>query len=306
MDPLRAVDLNLLLALHHLLETASVRGAALRLSVGQPAMSANLARLRDLFGDPLLLRDGRGMRRTDRAEDLRLPVRELVEQTRALSVAIAPFDPATDSWTARVAMGDETGPWLAPRLAARLALVSPNVDLRVRRLTLDSTRAGRTGEIDLAIFPEPPPTSGADVSPFVVRTLYTTRWVLAMAADHPMAGASWTLETYAAARHVLVVPWDQNDRGFADDVLEKNGLSRRVTVTVPTFADAVPMLRALTAVSLLPELVASYGGLYLAPPPTGERPMRVCTAWHPRAARDPRVRWLREQVAACVADAGLD
>ena len=303
MDPLRAIDLNLLLALHHLLETASVRQAASRLAVGQPAMSANLARLREIFGDPLLLRDGKGMRRTDRADELRAPVHELVDQTRAILVPISPFDPGEDAWTARVAMGDESAPWLGPLLAARLAVTGPRVDLRIRRLTLDSTRAGRTGELDLAIFPEAPPQASADVSPFVVRTLYTTRWVLAMAAENRRE--SWTLEDYAAAEHVLVAPWGHSDRGFADDALERHGLTRRVAVTVPTFAEAVPLLRALRAVSLLPEVVTQNTGLFVTDPPTGARPMRVCTAWHPRAARDPRTRWLREQVVACVEAAGL-
>jgi hypothetical protein len=55
------IDTNLLLALEALLAERSVTRAAARLGVGQPAMSHSLARLREHFGDPLLIRRGRDL-----------------------------------------------------------------------------------------------------------------------------------------------------------------------------------------------------------------------------------------------------
>ncbi|MEQ1571870.1 MAG: LysR family transcriptional regulator [Myxococcota bacterium] len=298
MDPLSSIDLNLLLALHHLLETASVQRASVALGVGQPATSASLARLRTLLGDPLLIRDGRTMRRTERADELRARVQQVMEDTRGLLAAVAPFDPSVDVWTARVAMSDETRPWLGPALVAQIRRDAPNVDLRIRSLTVDSARAGRTGEIDVAVFPEPPPGQGPDVTAFVIRTLYTTPWVLGTARDHPHAGRPWTLPEYAAAEHVLVVAWGGDDRGFVDDILAQHGLQRRLVATVPTAAEAVEVVRRTHAVTVLPAIAARGADLALAEVPLPLPPLRIATAWHPRAARDPRVRWLRDQIEA--------
>lgn len=307
MDPLRRLDLNLLLALHHLLETGSVQGAAARLDVGQPAMSASLARLRAVFDDPLLERVGRRMRPTERARELAGPVRELVDGTRRLLVPPAPFHPATDAWTARLAMSDETRIWLLPPLLARVRAEAPRVDLRVRALTPASTTAGRTGEIDLAVFPEPvriPAAVAPDLEPFVVRPLYATTWVLATAPDDPRGERPWTLSDYAAADHALVVAWEGTDRGFADDLLARHGLARRVVVSVPTFADVIEVVRANPGlVTLLPEVLAERSGLRHGPPPFEEWVARFCYAWHPRASKDPRVRWLRGVLEAAAAGA---
>lgn len=305
MDPLADIDLNLILALHHLLESGSVGAAATELGVGQPAMSASLSRLRGILGDPLLVRAGRGMRRTDRAEELRRPVSELVDQARGVLAAMAPFDPARDAWTARLAVGDETRAWLGPALLARVRAEAPAVDLRLRRLTMDSPSAGRSGAIDLAIFPDPagiPSGRVPDLDVFVVRRLYTVRFVVAASPRHP-APDEWSVERYAAAQHVLVNAWADTDRGGSDDELAVYGLSRRIAVTVPTFSEAITLLIAdPSLVAALPERVTRGTGLRTWPPPWGEREMHVCYAYHPRATRDPRSRWLRALVESVVAE----
>jgi DNA-binding transcriptional LysR family regulator len=73
---LHRLDLNLLLAFDALIAERNVTRAAERMTVGQPAMSASLARLRKFFGDPLLVRQGRVLVPTARALDLIEPIRE--------------------------------------------------------------------------------------------------------------------------------------------------------------------------------------------------------------------------------------
>src|SRR5207247_10588729 len=65
---LRNVDLNLLPALYALLEERHVSHAAKRSFLSQPAMSRALDRLRETFGDPLLVRTGRVYERPTRGE----------------------------------------------------------------------------------------------------------------------------------------------------------------------------------------------------------------------------------------------
>ncbi|HSX63500.1 MAG TPA: LysR family transcriptional regulator, partial [Pseudoxanthomonas sp.] len=87
MDNLRRLDLNLLVTLDVLLSEQNVTRAARRLHFSQPSVSVHLAKLRDIFGDPLLLPGPRGMRPTARAETLREPLRLALE---ALEHAVAP------------------------------------------------------------------------------------------------------------------------------------------------------------------------------------------------------------------------
>src|SRR5688572_10089958 len=87
MNAIHAVDLNLLGPLHALLEEGSVTKAARRAGLSQPAMSHALGRLRSHFGDPLLIREGREMVLTVRAQALRGEVHELVQRANELFAA---------------------------------------------------------------------------------------------------------------------------------------------------------------------------------------------------------------------------
>jgi len=106
MINLRQIDLNLLLTLDVLLSEHNVTRAAQRLHLSQPSVSVHLAKLRDIFGDPLLLPGPRGMQPTARAEELREPLRMALQ---ALEQALGPagsFDPASASNTWRIAAAD--------------------------------------------------------------------------------------------------------------------------------------------------------------------------------------------------------
>lgn len=106
MINLHRLDLNLLRTLDVLLSEHNVTRAAQRLNLSQPSVSIQLARLRDIFADPLLLPGPRGMLPTARADELRGPLRDALT---ALELAVAPashFDPATAAQTWRVAATD--------------------------------------------------------------------------------------------------------------------------------------------------------------------------------------------------------
>ena len=82
---LNSLDLNLLVALDALLGEANVSRAAMRIGLSQPAASHALQRLRDLIGDPLLVRTGARMELTPRAEALRAPLAQALDQVRSCS-----------------------------------------------------------------------------------------------------------------------------------------------------------------------------------------------------------------------------
>src|SRR5262249_10526208 len=132
--------LNLLVALEALLVEESVGRAVRRVGLSQPAMSHALGRLRELVGDPLLVRVGASMQPTLRAESMREPLREALEQVRGVLRSEA-FEPARSARTFRLLMSDyASGVMLAP-LLLRLQREAPGVRVEVRPWP------GRTGDL---------------------------------------------------------------------------------------------------------------------------------------------------------------
>src|ERR1700709_859307 len=114
------IDLNLLVHLNALLTERSVTRAAARVGIGQSAMSHNLARLRELFGDELLTRGSDGMRLTPRAVTLVEPVQTMLAQIEALVLCDRPFHPATAVRTFRFGLSDSMEVLIMPALLARM------------------------------------------------------------------------------------------------------------------------------------------------------------------------------------------
>src|SRR5438477_3602309 len=127
---LNSLDLNLLVALDALLREASVSRAAMRIGLSQPAASHALQRLRDLIGDPLLVRTGARMELTPRAQGLRGPLAEVIEQVRVLFQPDA-FDAARSDRQFRLMMPDLAVELLIPPLMQKVAQAAPNVRIDV-------------------------------------------------------------------------------------------------------------------------------------------------------------------------------
>ena len=298
---LRDVDLNLLVALDALLRHENVTSAAGELGITQPAMSRVLARLRTALGDPVLLRVGRGSVPTERARALAGPVSELL---RAAERVFSPpeFDPATASGEVAVALGDEAQAAFADTIFDALWAEAPGIDIRLHNLRATSVDEGRRGVFDVAVAPDLgglPPIAGApDLSEFVVKRVYTRRFVVCRAPGTP---APTTLEAYARARHVIV-SFDGGRRGFVDDLLAARGLSRRVAATVTSFGSAASIVARTDLVATLPEEVVrtARADLRVTAPPLDIPDVPMLAVWHPRRNADPRHRWLRERVMAAV------
>lgn len=151
MDNLRRLDLNLLITLDALLSEHNVTRAAARLNLSQPSVSIHLAKLRDIFGDPLLLPGPRGMRPTARADELREPLRRALETLgRAVSPG-APFDPAASAHTWRVAASDYSESTVVLPALNGLRAAAPGTRLAVVE-TVPSriAKQAEQGDIDLA------------------------------------------------------------------------------------------------------------------------------------------------------------
>lgn len=298
MIDLKGVDLNLLVSLDALLEESNVTRAAARLHLTQPAVSTQLARLRQLFGDPLLIPSpsGRGMTRSARGTELMAPLKAALAQVEAVVRGQASFDPFVDTRRFVIAGSDQAVAVLGFRLMqswptqagpnAQLAFVAAESAVSIDRL--------ERGEIDVLIGSERMVPAWAKA-----RKLYDERFVCVQRKGHPRGVAPLDLDTYCSLEHVLVSTSGGSFFGFMDEHLQALGRARRVVLSVQHFT-VVPELLALTDyVSTLPMRLATRyrDALDVFELPFEARGFSMFAAWHPRSHLDPASVWLRDLLA---------
>jgi DNA-binding transcriptional LysR family regulator len=301
-DALTGIDLNLVVALDALLGERHVTRAAERLGITQPAASHALARLRELFGDPLLVRGPRGaMVPSALATRLAPQIRKVLEDLAGV-LRGETFDPATARRTFRLGASDYVELVMLPRLAARLARIAPGVDLWVHTFEDWGDAELASGKVDCVIAP---PRKTARTSGMFEKILLHEDFTCVMRAGHPLAGARLTLPRYCDAQHLMVAPRG-TPGSFVDDALAAAGRSRRVALAVPHFL-VVPYVIAAsdliaTLASRIAALFAATLDLVTVAPPVEVPRFAMALAWHERNHHDPAQRWFRDQLAAVTAD----
>jgi len=298
------IDLNLLVHLDALLTERSVTRAAARVGIGQSAMSHNLARLRELFGDELLTRGSDGMRLTPRAVTLLEPMQTMLAQVEALVSRNHAFDPATAVRTFRFGLPDSMEILIMPALLARMREVAPGIHLRL--YNSDASRLFDdldADEIDLAIGYG---TLEQGQFHHKRRKLFTETYLCMFNAEKTGIAPPISLEDYVRLPHVLTsLRPGRSVRGIVDEALEKVGLRRSVALTTPRFL-TVPSLVAHTPVIVtmqarLARLFAAELGLSLSPPPVELSELTISLLWHASYDHDPAHTWLRELVTQVAA-----
>ncbi len=287
---LAGIDLNLLLALDALVSEESVGKAARRVGLSPSAMSHALGRLRDLVGDPLLVRAGLRMRATPRA---RAMGPRLAAALAEIGQAIAPepaFDPAAEARTVRIAAVDFVQTALFGPLLRWLRTRAPRVDIAVLPFAPSSFKDVAAGDVDLA-FAQHHRAPGLHA-----RVVLAEPFVCVLRRGHPALGRRLTAARFAALGHVLVSPRGRSP-GAVDRMLKRRGLSRRVVLAVPNFLAAALVVAdsdlVLTAGARSATRLAGALGLVTVPPPTALPPFQVGMYWHERQEHDPFLSWLR-------------
>lgn len=285
-------DLNLLFALDVLLAEGSVVRAATRLRLSPSAMSRTLARLREATGDPLLVRAGRGLVPTPRAEELRQQAGRVVGDAEALLRPATLLDLATLDriFTLRTNEGfvEEFG----PRLVARIQAEAPGVRLRFAPKADKDIAALRDAAVDLEI------GVAGETGPEVrIQALFRDRFVGAVRAGHPLSEGEVTPERYAAGRHISVSRRGR-ERGPIDEALAQLDLQRTVVCMVSGFSAALAMARASDLIASVPErhTQGARAGMVSFPLPVATVEVTISMLWHPRLDADPAQRWVRDCV----------
>ncbi len=289
---IRNVDLNLLVALDALLAERSVSRAAVRLHLSQPATSALLARLRELFGDPLLLRSARSMLPTPRALELLGPVKQVLDEIDAIVQPRTAFEPASAVHTFTLSASDYVEYALLPTLVDFLERKAPGVRLAVRPLDLQTVaKQMESGEVDLCITGLQNAPAGMHQQP-----LYSERMVSVVRRKHPGVGARLTLEKFCSLEHILVSVRGSGFSARIDEALTALGRKRRARLAVPHFLLVPEIVARSDMISALPERLArGYANkLRIFEPPLKIEGFTVGQIWHERNQREPAQLWLRE------------
>jgi DNA-binding transcriptional LysR family regulator len=298
---LEGIDLNLLVALHALLEERHVTHAAARLGITQSAMSRALSRLRDLLDDPLFVRTAQGMVPTARAQELAEPLALGLGQVEAAIARRPPFDPATAKRTFRIGVFDYGEMALMPALVTRIMQIAPHVELASVALSREPFRDLEGGKLDIALgLPSHAARNlgiGMTEWPGVyAQHLFDDRFVCLVRDGHPSIKRTLSLEAFAAATHAVISPFGRPG-SFVDRLLAEQGFERRVVVNVSNFVTG-PLLAASTDLLVtIPERVAKTFAPALAlrvlPCPLELAALRMHQMWHERHQHDPGHAWFR-------------
>ncbi|MFT3819628.1 MAG: LysR family transcriptional regulator [Rubrivivax sp.] len=288
------LDGRLLQLLLAVVEERSITRAAERLGVTQSAVSHLLDKLRAIVGDPLVVKAGRGIVPTARAEGLAGRARVLLEDLRGFATPEG-FDPATLQARFTIAANDLQCDLLLPPLLRRLRARAPGVTLRVIPSGVPQADLLRAEACQLIISPRPP-----DAADLLQRRLFADRYVVFF--DAAVREAPRDLGEYLAAEHLTVVYEPPRrldiDRLLADELK----LSRRFVASVPGFAGIAPFLRGTACLATLPSLLRRelMRGFAAAPLPLAVPEMPMFMIWHARRQSDPVHRWLRDELLAVV------
>lgn len=296
MTNIKMLDLNLLKALEALLETRSVTRAADKLGLTQPAVSGMLTRLREAFDDPLFVRTQRGILPTPRAESLAAPLRATLGEIQKLLTG-EKFDPARTSMTITMAATDYAQKAILLPLIAVLRTEAPGVRIAVRPVDRPQlSQQMENGVIDMALIT---PDMAQDT--MRSRKLFDEEYVCVLRRDHPATSGDIDVDRLCMLEHGIMSHDGSNFRGATDEALARQGRSRRVVVSVPSFMVLIDLVRHSDLMALLPaRLVADCPGLYICAPPLMVPGFTKILAWHDRLQHDPAHSWIRERLASLV------
>ena len=298
------IEIHLIRVLHTLITERSVSRAALQLQSTQPAVSAQLKRLRELTGDPLLVRAGNDMMPTATALQLMGPAAALLREAQALfspRSRRAAFDPVHSDTLFRIAASDYLDPLFLPALVARLKTTAPLLRLELLPLSgeFDYRRSLALGEVDLVIGNWLLPPEELHLG-----RLISDEIVCLVAADHPvvrLAGTrAWTVEKYLACEHVAPTPNYRGARGVIEEHLTSLGLARDIMVRSAHFSLIPHMvaqsLLVLTTGRLFCTRFANHLPVRIVRCPAAFPALTYYQLWHDLTHASAAAKWLREQV----------
>lgn len=308
---LHGFDLNLLIALDTLLNERSVTRAAERLHITQPALSNQLQRIRNHFGDQLLVRHGQVMKLTPLALELLIPVREFLSKAGDLLKVNSTFDPSEARRTFRIVMSDYCAALLLPSLIKMITRDAPGIKCEVESLSEHTISRLQGGDVDMLICAQDLRLFDTPVDHEALhrKEVFSDRFVCAVAADHPETQNGLSMEAYLSYPHVGV-RLGERTISIHEHAMRTLGLDVHISFIAPSFFTLLMVLPDTRLIATIPERFASYFsdclGIKLLPCPIVIPDVVETLYWHRRLGDDTGHSWLREAICTVSVSNGMD
>jgi DNA-binding transcriptional LysR family regulator len=297
----KGLDLNLLVVLDALLTEKNTTRAGECIFLGQSATSAALARLRDFYGDPLLVRSGQKMVLTPLAEELVEPLRQMLKLTEAIVHYNAAFRPETSTRKFRLNMGDEVATVLMPNVLKKVQQIAPGIDIEIHseqgrvELKHDLAEFMERGDFDFLIVPRDLVSSHHSAE-----ELFKDQFVCVVWSGNTRVHDTISVEEYFSLCHVVTRHGPQQTLDVVDEIVQPANRKIRAQVVVPTFGMKAIYLIGTDLVATMQQSLANYYAtrlpLKILPLPVPHPLITMFVQWHRYLDHDPATAWFRNLI----------
>ena len=295
MTNINTKDLNLLSVFEVIWLEKNISRAADKLCLSQPAISHSLKRLREQFDDPLFVRSSKGVTPTDFAISIAPSILKVMSETRRIYSVSEVFSPYETERDLHIAIGDHFALTLYHLFLKKLSLEAPKVRISAKPVTeffpIEDLENGKTDIAITGFYASAPSKSG-----FHKKKVLEEDFFCLGRRKHPLINKKLTANAYLKAEHLYISPIG-DFKGFIDIDLAKSKKKRDVKATLPSFAEAGPVLAnsdlLLTAPKGICTSLAVTYGLEAHKLPFKIRTYRACLHWHDRTQTDPFQQWVR-------------
>ena len=288
---IRSLDLNLLVALNALLEEKQVTRAAERINLSQPAMSRALARLRIMFKDPLLVKDAKGMGLTARADELYLPLQNILQEITDI-VSPPSIEPALMQGEIVIAARDNVLVTILPKVIQIITNEAPELKLRIVPFVGEDLSPLEHYKVDFVLS-----ATDSESASLHRTTIYKEGFICLTSSKYANARHKITLEQYLSMKHCLVTI-SGFGMGVVDEYLAQKGLKRNIVVRIPLFLAAGFIVAESDLIVTLPQrmgqLFSQLPQITLIEPPIQLPHFPIYLYWHRRNQNNPIHQWIRK------------
>ncbi|EIV1852303.1 LysR family transcriptional regulator [Vibrio vulnificus] len=296
---MKNTDLNLIPIFVAIFEEQNLSKAAARLDISQPAVSKALARLRDIYDEPLFYRSPSGVEPTSFAVDIYPAMLTAFKNFTSTLSASSEFEAKVSNRIFSIACVSVASYELMPQLLKQIRQHAPNISLEVHPLfTEDYESDLRLQRYDLIIDMAPRGWTTLKVEP-----IFSERLMVVCCADHPRIADACSVAQFLAEEHVVVSRWHARKSLMSEEDIADLA-QRKIVYRASGALEMLPVIHGSEYIGMLPEsTINAFAGTYnikAVSLPFEHDIYDLCAIWHPSRSSESAHQWLRNQLKAAV------